>query len=433
FGRQAKDYPWPDANDIRVPKIAFKIFFYRANLDADLDAHPDLDWRADTAGLQACISTQTSQFIHVNGVRLSRGRNNLFGYLRTGDVITVFQPEPGADEKALRARERERLMFRVEIFVGVGRQRRGEGDFFQVLDRGEMGGGKDEPQLQQQQQQKKDEQKKEKGGKRSREGSKGSEASKASKTSKTSKTSAKTHASPGHNNSSRSHAKATTTTTTGGDADKGKENKKKSARHSHASGQAEGSRKSGGPPREQQQQSKDGGGGKNSVAGENIATTGLVVISVTGLGGEKGRKKRGEIGEKEKETSPHPHLPNLIMNHTPPTPNLDPFPNALFHKHLLFHARLLQIQPHHIGLHLVLQLPPLVLPHPPDPQRSLMAPLQFPAQKRLLDSHPGRRGNDARLPQSTANGFADMARPRDKGGGADDDGANGGAKAFAEA
>ncbi|KAL8993077.1 MAG: hypothetical protein Q9188_007422, partial [Gyalolechia gomerana] len=95
FGRTAKDYPWPDATDIRVPKIAFKIFFYRPNLDFDLDTNPNTNWRADSTQLQACISTHTSQFIWINGVRLTRGKDNLYGLLRTGDVITVFQPSAG--------------------------------------------------------------------------------------------------------------------------------------------------------------------------------------------------------------------------------------------------------------------------------------------------------------------------------------------------
>ncbi|KAL9022964.1 MAG: hypothetical protein Q9196_007449 [Gyalolechia fulgens] len=202
--------------------MAFKIFFYRPNLDAELDTNPHVDWRADPHQLQTCISTHTSQFIHVNGVKLERGRDNLYGYLRTGDVITVFQPLPGADPDTMTARERERLMFRVEIFAGQGQERRGEGDFFQVLDMGPKA--------------------KERGEKRSREGSKGSEASKGSKASKTSKMS------PGHGVGHHQKAPAAP----GGDEeDRG--SGKGGARHSRPGG-GHGSRTSGA-----REQAKDGG------------------------------------------------------------------------------------------------------------------------------------------------------------------------------
>ncbi|KAL9597843.1 MAG: hypothetical protein Q9219_004864 [cf. Caloplaca sp. 3 TL-2023] len=138
FGRRAREYPWPDALDVRVAKIAFDIFFWRPGLDEELDANPKVNWRA-YKDLQAGIHTRSSVGIWINGVKLKQGNGCwLYGIIRTGDVITVFEPKPGVDPSKAHVRDTENLKFKVEILVGRSRRPRREGEVFQVLEEKKM-------------------------------------------------------------------------------------------------------------------------------------------------------------------------------------------------------------------------------------------------------------------------------------------------------
>ncbi|KAL8828918.1 MAG: hypothetical protein Q9170_006396 [Blastenia crenularia] len=136
FGRSARVYPWPDGADIRVPKYAFDIFFWRRGLDQELAVNPHINWRADQ-NIEACITTRTSQIIRVNGVQLKQGKDCLlFGPLCTGDVVTVFQPEEGVDVTKLTAKQKESLKFEVKVTIGKSREKRKEGKPFQIKESG---------------------------------------------------------------------------------------------------------------------------------------------------------------------------------------------------------------------------------------------------------------------------------------------------------
>lgn len=132
FGRMpTNDYIWPDGFDVRVPKHAFDILFHRPHLDNALAHNPNLNWAA-FEDISAIISTRTNQRIWVNGVALEKGKDCwLYGHLKTGDIITVFQPLPGAK---LTGKESEKLKFRVDMRIGKSKETRNEDEPFTVLE-----------------------------------------------------------------------------------------------------------------------------------------------------------------------------------------------------------------------------------------------------------------------------------------------------------
>ncbi|KAL8737916.1 MAG: hypothetical protein Q9181_001221 [Wetmoreana brouardii] len=132
FGRHpVSNYVWPDSKDMRVPKHCFDIIFFRPGIDHDLKFNPQLNWRA-FEDITAIITTRTSQSIWINGVGLRRGTDcYMYGKLFTGDVITVFEPQPG--NKALMGKESEELRLKVDIKAGKSREKRKDGVAFEVI------------------------------------------------------------------------------------------------------------------------------------------------------------------------------------------------------------------------------------------------------------------------------------------------------------
>ncbi|KAL8993566.1 MAG: hypothetical protein Q9169_006248 [Polycauliona sp. 2 TL-2023] len=130
FGRHpACDYTWRNGLDIRVPKFALDIAFWRPRIERSLAKHPDLKWQSDK-DLLTIIATRTSSAIFINGVALTKkpeGEKGLrYGVLRTGDVVMVF------DDKA-KGEKGEKLEFRVDIRIGRSKVERKEGEVFEVV------------------------------------------------------------------------------------------------------------------------------------------------------------------------------------------------------------------------------------------------------------------------------------------------------------
>lgn len=131
YGRDpASTFPHPDVKAERVPKNALDITMHYPGIDSDIEKG-STDWHLRDE-LTAIISTRTSRYIKVNGVRLMRGQNCwLFGKLRTGDVVTVFEPVEGRAPKM--EGEKQFLKFRCEFFVGASKLPRNENEPFVVL------------------------------------------------------------------------------------------------------------------------------------------------------------------------------------------------------------------------------------------------------------------------------------------------------------
>ena len=135
------------------------------------------------------------------------------------------------------------------------------------------------------------------------------------------------------------------------------------------------------------------------------------------------------------------------MHHQPPPHDLNPPLDSHLHKAstpsplpalappiiALRQPHILEIEPYHIRLRRMLQLPTPLRPHPRHLPRALMARLQFPAQKRFFDGYSRGRGDQRRLPQSTAQGLPLVARGVDEALRSDDDGANWGPESLGEA
>ena len=115
---------YPNHMDIRVPRSAFDITFWRPGLERDIaKGH---DWTKDD-GVQAIISTRTNRWIIVNGVKVSRGADCWqFGKLYTGDVITVFDDQ--ADGKP----STDFFKLECSFNIGISKARRPENEPFVV-------------------------------------------------------------------------------------------------------------------------------------------------------------------------------------------------------------------------------------------------------------------------------------------------------------
>ncbi|TPX16694.1 uncharacterized protein E0L32_003635 [Thyridium curvatum] len=135
-----------------------------------------------------------------------------------------------------------------------------------------------------------------------------------------------------------------------------------------------------------------------------------------------------------------PPLVDLVVYHQPAPAQLEPFLLPQLHEPLLVHARPLEVQPAHVGLHGVrhpaAQLPD---PQPLDLPRQLVRAPQQPAlpagalPKRLVDGDPRRRRQRARLPQPAADALAHPPRVPDHVPRPDDDAARRRAEPLAEA
>lgn len=116
------------ANDTRVPKTAFCIFFYSST--SKEGTIPELvkqgkDWTV-LDELHAGIFTNARHGISINGKVLrqmdDKGRD-LFGHLHTGDIVQVYQ---GSGEC---------LKFKVELYLGSGAEPRAANQSFGIMSR----------------------------------------------------------------------------------------------------------------------------------------------------------------------------------------------------------------------------------------------------------------------------------------------------------
>ncbi len=142
FGRATDNkYIHPNTNEHRVPKGAFDLQLWYPGMEKDLEA--GIDWTLNPK-LSCYISTRTSRYIKVNGVRLMKGKDCwLYGKLRSGDVISVFELAEG--QHAVTKADTEFLRFTCEFNIGGSRaHRKGEGERFVVLKEKVkfLGGGK---------------------------------------------------------------------------------------------------------------------------------------------------------------------------------------------------------------------------------------------------------------------------------------------------
>ena len=113
---------WPNSKESRIPRIAFHISFHRPNIENEVSKE-GLDWlTVPETDLCTVIRTPSSRGIWINGVHLRREPQDkdawFFGRLANGDVITVIdKPE-------------YKISFAVEIWYGMGKEGRKEGDGF---------------------------------------------------------------------------------------------------------------------------------------------------------------------------------------------------------------------------------------------------------------------------------------------------------------
>lgn len=129
YGR-AKNSTFVHANGLedRIPKNAIDIQMWYPGIEKDIAAGKD--W-ATNPNLTAIISTRTSRYIKVNNIRLMTGKDCwLYGRLKTGDIVSVFELVEGSIAKD--EREKEFLRFRCEFFVGASKEVRKDGDKFAV-------------------------------------------------------------------------------------------------------------------------------------------------------------------------------------------------------------------------------------------------------------------------------------------------------------
>ena len=131
FGRDpSSTFPHPDLKADRVPKNAIDITMWYLGIDQDVE-RGSTNWHLQE-DLSAMISTRTSRYIKVNGVRLMRGTGCwYFGKLHTGDIVTVFEPPEGREPR--NEMEKQFLKFRCEFFVGASKGPRSEEDPFVVV------------------------------------------------------------------------------------------------------------------------------------------------------------------------------------------------------------------------------------------------------------------------------------------------------------
>ncbi|KAL9118109.1 MAG: hypothetical protein Q9187_005349 [Circinaria calcarea] len=113
---------WPDSKESRIPRIAFHISFHRPNIENDV-MHHGLDWLTiPEADLCTIIRTPSSRGIWINGVHLRKEPQDrdawYYGRIMNGDVITLID------------RLEYKVSFAVEIWYGVGKEGRKEGDGF---------------------------------------------------------------------------------------------------------------------------------------------------------------------------------------------------------------------------------------------------------------------------------------------------------------
>lgn len=130
FGRATNStFIHPDGKEDRVPLRCFYIQMRYKGIDADIAA--GIKELYKNPDITAVIGTRTKHYIKVNGVRLEAGKDCWqYGNLKTGDVITVFEPPEG--QKARSKKDLEFLKFECEFYVGKSMQVRRATDPFKV-------------------------------------------------------------------------------------------------------------------------------------------------------------------------------------------------------------------------------------------------------------------------------------------------------------
>lgn len=129
YGRAFEcDFVHQNNKDDRVPKSAINILMWYPNIEKDVAA--EKDWTTNPA-LRAIITTRTSHYIKVNGIRLMKGTDCwAYGELRSGDLVSVFELREG--RKAVTKEDKEFLQYRCEFYVGLSRESRKDDDPFEV-------------------------------------------------------------------------------------------------------------------------------------------------------------------------------------------------------------------------------------------------------------------------------------------------------------
>ena len=130
FGRHpCSDFVHPQKDKAKVPKRAIDIAMWYRGMEDDL-ANGKTDWPSHP-NLTAIVSTRTNLYIKVNGIRLMQGTGCWnYGKLRTGDIITVFEPPEGVSGS--KQKEKSFLKFECEFFIGKSKERRAANEPFVV-------------------------------------------------------------------------------------------------------------------------------------------------------------------------------------------------------------------------------------------------------------------------------------------------------------
>lgn len=121
------------------------------------------------------------------------------------------------------------------------------------------------------------------------------------------------------------------------------------------------------------------------------------------------------------------------MNHQPPSHKPQPRPLALLNEPLRIRPRSLKVKPNHIRLRRRRKFPAIPFPHIRNLARPHMAGFEFAAEESVLDRDSRRRSNDSRLSQAATDHLADVPCAGAEGFVADEDAADRGAEALAEA
>ena len=131
FGRDpSSNFPHPDLKANFVPKNALDITMFYPGMFQDIEKG-STSWHLRD-DLTAIISTRTTRYIKVNGVRLMHGKDCwLYGKLHTGDIVTIFEPAEGREPKT--EADKQFLKFRCEFFVGASKTPREANEPFVIL------------------------------------------------------------------------------------------------------------------------------------------------------------------------------------------------------------------------------------------------------------------------------------------------------------
>ncbi|KAI9783883.1 MAG: hypothetical protein M1816_001135 [Peltula sp. TS41687] len=117
---------YPNGQDVRIPKYAFDIIFFRKDLKVDLEQ--GIKWET-LPDVKAYIKTRTTYKIWINDVPLVAwidGKGSPFGELYSGDKITVWKDHPKSSSK--------KIEFVCEFTHGLSKPARPEGTKFKIID-----------------------------------------------------------------------------------------------------------------------------------------------------------------------------------------------------------------------------------------------------------------------------------------------------------